>query len=389
MQVAQVVTGLSLSDGGPSYSVPRLTKALREAGIGARIYADIGPGESNSEGSESVRTFHRQYASIPGLNKLHISRDLWLNLTRANVRFDLIHNHGLWRMANVYAGRAARRRNVPIIVSPRGMLSEAALQLSRRSKILFWLLSQKSALRGTACFHATSRAEYEDIRRFGIKEPVAIIPNGVDLPNADALARGSQTSRAHQEKILLFLGRIHPIKGVDTLVTAWSKVAGEFPDWRLRIVGPGEPAHVRQLADIVDRLGVPRVTIEGAVHEAEKWKAFAEADLFVQPSYSENFGLTVAESLACRRPVIITKGAPWQGVETHGCGWWIETGEPAMVAALRTGLGMPADALDAMGARGEQWVKHAFSWACIGEEMARVYRWLCADGSRPETVIID
>src|SRR5262249_27691228 len=117
-----------------------------------------------------------------------------------------------------------------------------------------------------------------------------------------------------------------------------------------------------------------------------KWRVYSEADIFVLPTHNENFGLTVAESLACRRPVIVTKGAPWSGVETHSCGWWIDTGEAPLIDALRTALCTPEAELRAMGLRGETWVKQAFSWDAIGRDMADVYRWVLGQGPRPGCV---
>lgn len=380
------MSGLELSNGGPSYSVPRLNRALRQAGVDARVFADVVPGEPANDGDDGVLVFPRQFSSVPGLRKLHVSTALAARLDDPAELIDLIHSHGLWRMPNVYAARAARRRGIPILVSPRGMLSPAALEFSRWSKDVFWQLCQRTALEAPGCFHATSTAERDDVRRFGCTAPIAVIPNGVDLPEVPDRRASRGASGTGGQRTLLFLGRIHPIKAVDMLVEAWRQVAPEFPGWRLRIVGPGEPVHIKLITDIIAAQCVPRVGIEGALNGAAKFHAFAAADLFVQPSTSENFGLTVAESLACRRPVIVTKGAPWAGVETHGCGWWIDLGEAAMVAGLRQALATPDAVLDEMGRRGEAWVRSAFSWERIGADMADVYRWLCGRGDKPGCV---
>lgn len=385
LRVIQIVSGLEASDGGTCYSIPRLSVALRSAGVDSRLFQDLPAGVASFDEMEGTRSFSRQFEVVPGLRKLQISVGLSRALLDDEVGCDLIHNHGLWRMANVYGGRAAERRSVPMIVSPRGMLSEVALRFSRHTKAVFWFLWQSGAIERSRCLHATSLSEFADIRRLGITKPVAIIPNGVDLPNI-ALSGDVRLSPA---RTLLYLGRLHPIKGLEALIAAWSEVEDEFPDWSLRIVGPGEPMHVRQLDNLISRLGVRRASREGAVSGEMKWRLFTEADLFVLPSYSENFGITVSESLACRRPVIVTKAAPWAGVEAHGCGWWIDTGNEALTAALRVALGTPREVLDAMGARGEVWVKRQFSWESIGEDMAKVYLWLCRGHKRPETVQVD
>jgi glycosyltransferase involved in cell wall biosynthesis len=384
MHLVQVVAGLEWAHGGPAYSVPRLNRALCEAGVDARVFSSNVPGIPANDADDAVIMFRRQFGLTFGLRKLQMSTDLKRRLLDPAEKIDILHSHGLWRLPNLYAAHAALKREVPHVVSVRGMLSETALGLSKRSKHLFWTMGQKRALETTACYHATSEMELEHIRRFGITGPIAVVPNGVDLPTVSG--RAATRNLKSGLRTLLFLGRIHPIKGIDTLVEAWSRVSPHFPDWRLRIVGPGDASHVELVRRQIHNNSVSRVTLEGAMDGEAKFEAFANADLFVLPSQSENFGLTVAESLACRRPVIVTKGAPWAGVVTQGCGWWVDHGVDAMVAALETSLATPDAELDAMGLRGEAWVRAAFSWNGIGQEMARAYRWLLAQGPRPDCV---
>ena len=373
-----MVSGLPASDGGPSYSVPRLSQALSAAGIVSGIHSDELPEDFEAVG-RIADVYLRDFAGIPGLDKLHVSHGLRRGLRLATRSVDIVHDHGLWRMANVYAGDAARSRGLPLVVSPRGMLGAAPLAFSKLSKRLFWRLAQQRAVADAALWHATSASEYEEIRAFGIDAPVAVIPNGVDLPpsTGPAPARG---------RTVLFLSRIHPKKGLEVLLEAWVRVAAEFPGWRLRIVGPGEPQHLRDLHDRVNRLHAPRVSVEGALYGADKWRAYREAGVYVLPTLNENFGLTVAEALACRTPAIVSKGAPWQGLETHGCGWWIDLGPDALTAGLREALVAPPEALAVMGLRGEAWVREAFAWTTIGVQMAEVYQWLCDRGPKPDTI---
>jgi glycosyltransferase involved in cell wall biosynthesis len=204
------------------------------------------------------------------------------------------------------------------------------------------------------------------------------LPSLPRLPNADG---------THRERTLLYIGRIHPKKGISNLVPAWAAVAPDFPNWHLRIIGPGEKRHLHELALIAATL--PRLSIEPAVYGEAKWRAFAEADLFILPSHNENFGITVAESLACGRPVITTKGTPWKDVETHKCGWWVDNGPTSIEAALRVALSRPVEVLDEMGERGAAWIKSAFSWDRVGEEMAQVYRWLCVGVVKPDWIVLD
>jgi glycosyltransferase involved in cell wall biosynthesis len=387
VKVIQVVSGLEIVDGGPSYSVPRLHSALRQAGIEDRIFTDQVPGEAAANNAdEGIVTLDRQFGWIPLLRKLHISAAMERQLLDLDERIDLVHSHGLWRFPNIYAGHAARRRPIPHIVSPRGMLSTVALGFSTLSKSLFWAAGQGAIVREAACVHATSPAEYEEIRAF-ISRPIAIVPNGVDMPSAPRTTHSAGLV-GERRRTLLYLGRIHPKKGLDFLLAAWAIVAPGFPSWSLRIVGPGELGHIAELKRQIAAMGLPRVVLDGPVYGDAKWEVYRSADLFALPTLNENFGLTVAESLACRRPVIVTKGAPWSGVVDHRCGWWIDTGEQALTEALRIALATPDEELDAMGQRGEAWVREAFSWDRIGRQMADVYRWVLGRGNQPDCVVL-
>lgn len=384
-----VVSGLEIAHGGPSYSVPSLKDALVRAGLDAAVFADLTPGDLANGGSDRIHSFARDYGRVPLLRKFHFSKGLARHLEHEAGEVDLVHSHGLWRMPNIYAARTARDRCMPHVISPRGMLSKAALGVSPRSKHVFWHLAQKSAIEAAACIHATSLSEYTDIRELGIKAPIAVVPNGVELPDRTICLSDIDRLKQRSQRTLLYLGRIHPIKGLDDLLVAWGRIEAVFGSWSLRIVGPGEREHVRSLRDAVAKLGLRRVAIEGPAFGTDKWLLLRCADLSILPSYSENFGIAVAESLACGRPVITTKGTPWEEVESRRCGWWIDPGPGSIEAALREALATPAEILDEMGTRGAIWVTNAFSWDRIGEEMARVYRWLCLGSSKPGCVVLD
>jgi len=293
---------------------------------------------------------------------------------------DIIHTHGLWMMPNVYAADAARRLARPLVLTPRGMLGADALKFSSGRKRAFWALYQGHATRRVSCFHATAESEYDDIRAFGLKQPVAVIPNGIDLP-ASSRSRASLVG-----PFVLSLGRIHPKKGLDRLLRAWALIEAGFPAWGLRIVGPSEGGHANELEQQVRELGLSSVSISGPVFGEAKLELLANAQLFTLSTLHENFAMTVAESLACETPVISTKGAPWQGLVDNKCGWWIEHGPEAMAAALREAMSLSPEERRAMGARGRAWMERDFGWQGIATQMAEVYRWLVAGGEPPACV---
>ena len=226
------------------------------------------------------------------------------------------------------------------------------------------------------------------MRRLGFRQPVAVIPNGVDMPNLDRRPAGD-------DRTLLFLARLHPKKGVDVLIDAWRLVQDRFPDWRLMIAGSDvEPDGSTGYMDVLRRragaAGAARVTFTGALSEEAKWNAYRDAALYVLPSHSENFGISVGEALAAGTPVITTRETPWPEMEARGAGWWIETGPAALAACLREALALDASTLQEMGMRGRRWVAADFSWDRIGRQMARTCDWLLgAERAAPDWIRMD
>lgn len=384
MHAIHIIAGLRATDGGPTYSVPRLCKALGELGAKVDLMAvSEGSAQEFSNGNYCERRFIWDYVDMPVLSAIRASSALTRTLCREARVADVIHNHGLWLMPNVYAGREAHRAQRPLIVAPRGMLGPAALTFSRLKKQAFWHLLQKSAVAAAACFHATSEQEYDEIRAFGLRNPVAVIPNGIDVDDAGVLETRGQTART-----VLSLGRIHPKKGLDVLLRAWARVESTHPDWRLRIVGPSENGYGSALKVLANSLELTHVSIEDALYGADKARAYRDAELFVLPTLNDNFALTVAESLAARVPVIATRGAPWKGLVDEGCGWWIDHGIEPLTAALSQSMAMSQQHLAAMGERGRAWMIRDYSWQRVAGDMIELYRWLAASAPRPSFVQI-
>jgi glycosyltransferase involved in cell wall biosynthesis len=374
-----VVSGLAPEHGGPSYSIPRLCAALHD--LHAQVHLlTVGPDHISHarELFADISTFSQNLKGLPLGDRLRFSKGLSSALR--SISHDLIHVHGLWLMPNLYAGWAASRSHRPLIVSPRGMVSDAALQFSKMKKKLFWQFLQGPAYARAACWHATSQMEAEEIRAIGISAPIAVIPNGIDLPKIPELVGNNVMPT------LLSLGRIHPKKGLDRLLHAWSRIASRHSEWSLRIAGPDEGDHSNQLRQLASQLAAPRVHIEGPLYGEQKWKALAEARLFVLPSLSENFGLSVAESLGAGTPVISTKGAPWSGLVDHHCGWWIDHGVESLAAALDQAMSQPTDILTKMGEHGRDWMSQDFSWYKVATSMLALYYWNIKGGPVPEFV---
>ena len=173
------------------------------------------------------------------------------------------------------------------------------------------------------------------------------------------------------------------------MLRAWAGAAERFPDWRLRLVGPDEGGHRAVLERLAADLGLQRVEFAGARYGADKRAEYAAADLFVLPSHSENFGMSVAEALAHGVPIITTTGTPWFGVREHGCGWYVPDDASGLEAALGEALALDRPALARMGRAGRGWMERDFSWDRIARQFQDVYQWLVRSGAPPASVRLD
>jgi len=326
--------------------------------------------------------FRHDLGGMPLLGKLYFSGGMRRGLAKFAPAFNVVHAHGLWQMPSIYAAWAASNAGRPLVISPHGMLGADALRFSARRKQGMWKLLQGPAVRGAAMLHATSEKEYQDIRTVGLRQPIAIIPNGIDVPE---WTNNVETTR----DIILSLGRIHPKKGLDRLIQAWARIAARHPSFRLVIAGPDEGGHLGELRALAASLKVPRLEFVPAVFGEDKWRLYRSSALFVLPTLDENFAVTVAESLASQTPVISTKGAPWADLETHNCGWWIDHGPEPLADALDLALSLPRETRAAMGEAGRKWMIDAFGWRNIGESMLNAYGWLAGSGEQPNCVYLD
>jgi glycosyltransferase involved in cell wall biosynthesis len=378
LRAIHIVPGVAEEASGPTYSVMRLTQALRDEGHSIELAALDLPGTQHP--SSLVRTFPLGF----GPQRLGRSPAMyrWLRDECASGRAAIVHNHGMWQMNSIYPARAIRGTRARLLQSTRGAFTEWAMQWGSRVKPAFWRLLQRPAMERVHCFHATAPSEYDDIRRLGFRQPVAIIPNGIDIPDQTPKQNGDS-------RTLLFLGRIHPNKGLDLLIPAWRAIQDRFPFWRLRIVGNDNDGYQARMEQLVREIGAERVTFDGPAYGAAKTAAYQNADLFVLPTYSENFGMSVAEALAAGTPVVVTKGAPWQELAEVGAGWWIDIGVEPLATTLAASMSRAPSDLFGMGARGREWMVRSFAWPDIARRMTITYEWLLGTELQPSWVISD
>jgi glycosyltransferase involved in cell wall biosynthesis len=304
-------------------------------------------------------------------------------LWKTIARYDIVHVDGLWHPFCHLGARFARLQGKPTIITPHGMLEPWSLRTKRLKKSLAAWLYQRSDLSRATALQATVLSEAGHFRAFGLRTPIAVIPYSMVMPKL----RGLRPKLAGGCRRLLFLSRVHPKKGVLELVRAAAAQRRQLEagGWVLTIAGPDEGGHLKVVQSEVQRLGLGAlVEFHAAVEGAKKWALYRSADLFVLPTYSENFGLVVAEALACGTPVLTTQGAPWQGLVQHRCGWWPAVGQAPLEKALALALRTPRAELAAMGKRGQAWITKDFSWPAVSKKWGQCYHWLLQRGNAPD-----
>lgn len=396
MKVAVLIGTISASYGGPAYSVRRLWQSAERKGVDVTVHStDTFHVSETASDRANWRPLECVQWNAVGIKSLGFSSKMSSGVMSAlSGKDSIISQHGLW----LHHGRLARKigndLRIPVIIHPHGMLEPWALNRSGWKKQIVGRLWEFDNLRRAACLRATSSDELKSIRSFGLKNPVAVIPNGIDV---EAFSRLPSRSEAEERfpilrgrRVLLFLSRIHPKKGLPLLLKAWKKVEAERKDWVLAIAGTDESGHTAELSQMADELNLgDSLQFMGALFDKDKLAAYALAELFVLPSYSENFGVAIAEALAAGIPVITTKGTPWQELESRACGWWVEPDENSLEAALSEALATSKESLSEMGRRGRQWMAKDFSWEASASQMVEVCEWTLGEGSAPACVVLN
>lgn len=359
MRILHVISDISREAGGPSRSSQGLVSALVEAGCDVRLLS-LQPGnipwmldqkwfldaaESGYRGhwaamEDAIRTFHPE----------------------------LIHVHAIWKFSCHVATACARKHHIPYIIAPRGMLEPWSLEQKKWKKSLAMFLYQKNDLKMAAALHATAESEAEQFRRLGFAQPIIISPNGVNVP--DSLPEPERNG--NQKKRALFMSRIHYKKGLLELLEAWVQTAP--PDWKLEIAGPDADGYQKVIEARVAELGLNNsVFFSGAHPDDRKWDVYRNASLFVLPSFSENFGIVIAEALYAGLPVITTTATPWRELGSRHCGWWTGTGTSACAEALKQAFALPVENLRKMGTNGHRLIEEKYMWPAIARTMRQEY----------------
>ena len=367
------VSSLDLSAGGPSRSVPMLVKGLAELGVDITLMT-IRSENMNIHSLEG--TSAKLKVLSPSFSRKEIAKYL------ADERFELIQIQSVWEMPYHKVILEARKQNIPYIVTPRGMLEPWSLSQKKWKKKLAWWLYQRNDVQKSACVFTTAKMEAEHVSNLGITTCKAVIPNGIETD-----AYPCKTSVEGVKKQVLFLSRVHVKKGIELLFEAWKRLHSDYVDWQLLVIGNGEAEYIHSLENRVESLGLKDcIKILPPVFGEAKIKVYQESALFCLPSFSENFGMVIAEAMSCGTPVITTTNCPWEILNETDTGWCVDLSVDNLERALREAMEMDANALYDMGQRASKLIYDNFDYRSVTRKTLRLYEWLLNSGEKPEFV---
>lgn len=376
-KLALLTTTVSPAAGGLAASIPPLAFRLDQSGrFETHVIGTVDPKAPEAAAAWGPRVHAHK---VLGIRAFKFAPSLSTSLQ--TLAPDVVDVQGLWTYPSLANLRHHRYGGCPYVITPRGMLDPWALDRSRLKKRLVRTLFEDSHLHCATCLRATAEMEATHFRDFNLHNPIAIIPNGVDVP---PLVRSKRKTGGPCR--LLFLSRLHPKKGLPFLLRAWAAIAQQRQDWELIIAGPDEVGHEAEMRALETRLAAPRIRWIGAVDGPTKTALYRSADLFVLPTHTENFGLVIAEALAAGVPAIVTKGAPWAGLKAERCGWFINHGVEPLRSTLLEATALPPEERREMGQRGRAWMERDFGWEGIGERMIDLYEWVLGRQTRPSFV---
>jgi len=370
MRILTFISSLSLKSGGPSRSVPMLVKGLAQEGVNVTLM--------------TIRSHDMNIHAIEGTSaKLKILEEDYsigeLETYVISEKFDLIQIQSVWDLNYHKLCKVARKYNIPYIITPRGMLEPWSLSQKRWKKKLAWCLYQGKDIKKAACVFTTSKLEAEHVRALGVNVPISVIPNGIETDGY--VCRISNDMVKEQ---VLFLSRIHKKKGIELLIDAWANLIPGYCGWQLIIVGDGDFDYIETLKTRINGLGLEdSVQIKGPVYGNAKVKLYQESTIFCLPSYSENFGMVIAEAMSCGVPVITTTNCPWEMLNETDTGWCIDLKVEVLEKTLQEAMSLSPARLFEMGQKGRSLISENFNYRSVANKTKILYEWLLNGGEKP------
>ena len=407
MNVALVTSRLSLRGGGIAAAVVAFARTLAATGAvcpsliafdapggdGRRDrgdHGDSGPGDGGDDGADDGID-GIDVTVLPAFGPAAFKIAPGLGRTLAASGCDIVHTHGLWTWASAAAAAWARRPGRVLVVSPHGMLDGWALARSAARKRVALALFERQHLSRAAVIHALTAAEAAAIRAAGCAAPIAVVPNGIDLPALAPARRQHHAAGTDPRRVLLFLGRLHPKKGVEALIGGWAKAVARDPalaaGWRLEITGWDDGGHLAGYRAAAGRTGAAAsITVTGPVHGAAKAAAYARAGAFILPSVSEGLPMTILEAWSHGLPVFATAACNIPDGFAADAAIVIERDPDAIATTLVAALSDPRR-LAATAAAGRRLAAERYAWAPIAARWRAIYAWAAGRAPPPPDIL--
>ena len=380
MKVIHFISSIDLASGGPARSMPSICLGMKAVGVDCEVHS------RNSENPNKQKLIE---AGIPVVlvNGSGVKSLLGKSLVKGvEWKNSIVHIQNIWDPALHGVAKECRKNGVPYLISPRGMLEPWSLQQKKLKKKIALSLYQKNDLQKASCIHTTAISEMEHVRALGVISPIAVIPNGI---KAEDYIEKDYQCIGKGKRQMLFLSRIHPKKGIDFLLKAWSLLPSDIvKDWELVIAGEGDKSYsLDDLKAMIDKdFKNLDVKIAGPQYGKDKVKTYQSADIFVLPTYSENFGMVIAEAMCCGVPVITTTGTPWHELKEQNLGWYIELSVANLKNALIDAMTQPKQNLIEMGKRSRNLILKEYSIEAVANKYKQLYGWLSGECDKPKFV---
>lgn len=358
MKILHFITAIDRSLGGVSMYIQLLTKELGKL---VDLLVVTRP-TNNPLPLENCRV---EYLPLP-ISKLRQFRKQWIGILKRE-QPDIVHINGIWMIQTWIIQREALRMGIKTYITPHGMLEPWIINRHPWKKKLALAIFQKTALKKAIALIATAESEKQNIEQLGYNKNVVVIPNGIDVS-----AIRMKTDFTIKRR-LLYISRIHIKKGVELLLDALEAMKDLLEGYEVVIAGEGEAGYVTLLKERARKIDKVRISFVGGIYGEQKWDLYRNSDFFVLPSYTENFGYVIAESLACGTPVITTKGTPWEDLENYHCGCWIERSVESFVESMTRFVAMDAGELKALGCNGRRLIEEKYSSASVAKALQKVY----------------
>ena len=351
MKILHTITGLGVMSGGTSTCVYELVKALNQNGLSTDILTNVGSTKNPLISNDNfIHTVNAKYRT-----PFSFSSTMRKALREIN-DYDIIHINGLWSEQSLYSAHIAKKRGIPYIVSPHGMLYPQALSVKPFRKWLMRKFLFDRMLSCAACIHATCEEEKEHYQSLGFTNEVRVIPNILQLP--DYL---KDIPHDRQKKRIGFLGRLHPIKNLPALLEAWRLLGAKTDEAELLIIGSGDNEYEGKLRNIAKKCPFDNIRFCGFVNGIDKFRLLGSLSALCIPSHQENFGMTAIEAMAIGTPVIASKTTPWKDLEIYHSGWWVDNSPESLSNAIRMALCLNDKEFEIMGRNGQLLVEKKYS----------------------------